>query len=265
MAFDRPRGVSLHVGLNSADSFHYRPWFTDLVSAEADALAMYAMAREAGFEARYLLGPGATREHVGGRVLAHAAELGRGDLLLVSFSGHGGWIPSAPADEGSRMNSTWCLYDGQMRHDELLEMWGAFVEGVRIVVVSDSCHSGSVIEGLPPALGPRGPQPRALLHNTARSTYAAHRDFYESIRPRRAPRVVASVRQLVACLEHENAYEDATHGYFTAALLHVWANGTFSGTYEELMNRITAQVIGQRPRHQTLGAEPASNEPALRP
>jgi hypothetical protein len=69
-----------------------------------------------------------------------------GDLLVVSYSGHGGQIPDLNGDEADGLDETWCLYDGQLLDDELYGAWMKFQPGVRILTFSDSCHSGTVLK-----------------------------------------------------------------------------------------------------------------------
>ena len=64
----------------------------------------------------------------------------------MSYSGHGGQIQDENADEADGLDETWVLYDRQVIDDELYQRWASFAEGVRIVVLSDSCHSGSVVK-----------------------------------------------------------------------------------------------------------------------
>ena len=63
---------------------------------------------------------------------------------MLSYSGHGGQLPDLNDDEPDQEDETWCLYDGQVVDDELNELYSQFRQGVRILVFSDSCHSGSV-------------------------------------------------------------------------------------------------------------------------
>jgi hypothetical protein len=42
------------------------------------------------------------------------------------------------------MDETWVCYDRQLIDDQLYELWGKFKASVRILVLSDSCHSGTV-------------------------------------------------------------------------------------------------------------------------
>jgi len=59
------------------------------------------------------------------------------------------------------MDETWVLYDRQLVDDELYKIWSKFKPGVRILVLSDSCHSGTVPRDIPAFLG-NGPRPRAM-------------------------------------------------------------------------------------------------------
>ena len=47
-------------------------------------------------------------------------------------------------DEPDRLDEAWCLFDDIMIDDELRALWARFKPGVRIVMFSDSCHSGTM-------------------------------------------------------------------------------------------------------------------------
>nr|WP_304521779.1 caspase family protein [Bacillus toyonensis] len=63
--------------------------------------------------------------------------------FFVSYSGRGGQNRKRN-DETDGFDETRCLYDGQFTDDELYSLWHLFKEDVRIIVLSDSCHSGTV-------------------------------------------------------------------------------------------------------------------------
>ena len=46
-------------------------------------------------------------------------------------------------------DETWVLFDRQLLDDELYRCWRRFEPGVRVLVLSDSCHSGSAIREVP--------------------------------------------------------------------------------------------------------------------
>ena len=86
----------------------------------------------------------------GNQVLGEEAlKLNAGDCCLITFSGNGGKTPDANGDEADGKDETWVFYDRMLIDDELYQMWGQFAGGVRIIVVSDSCHSRSAIRDIP--------------------------------------------------------------------------------------------------------------------
>jgi hypothetical protein len=88
----------------------------------------------------------ATRNRVLADIKAAAKKLKRNDIFFLTYSGHGGQVPNTGNDfEPDGYDETWCLYDGELIDDELYAALKQFARGVRIFVLSDSCHSGTVL------------------------------------------------------------------------------------------------------------------------
>jgi hypothetical protein len=141
-----PVGYALVIGLNRVDPARYDGWSGDLSGCEPDAMDMREIAISEGLNVEMLLTADATRDAVLGRLGALSEKLEPGDLLVVSYSGHGGQVPDQNGDEVDGLDETWCLYDGQLLDDELHGAWMKFRAGVRILAFSDSCHSGTVLK-----------------------------------------------------------------------------------------------------------------------
>ena len=145
-SYPTSKGYALAIGLNKVDPAHYAGWEGELFGCEPDAKDMLRIAKNEGLEAEELLTSDATREAVLGKLAILAEKVKPGDLLVVSYSGHGGNVPDLNEDEvDDNLDETWCLYDGQLLDDELHGAWMKFEEKVRILVFSDSCHSGTML------------------------------------------------------------------------------------------------------------------------
>ncbi|UWQ36633.1 caspase family protein [Leisingera aquaemixtae] len=259
-------GYSLHVGLNTVDPGHYDGWDGRLLACEADALAMETLAAAEGFTPARLLTSDATRANVTEEIRRAARDLKAGDMFLMTVSGHGGRIPDFNMDEDhdgdQKFDETLCLYDFQLADDELYMLWSEFRAGVRVLVVADTCHSGSMIKvgpaPMPTALfgRPIGPPPgaRAMpLHiedRVWRANEAAYRSASDSFsalkesvltNPLSTP-VKASVLNMGACKDTQFAMDGAQNGAFTGALLRVWDNGRFKGDYHDLRAATEGQI-----------------------
>lgn len=237
-----PRGLSLHLGLNAVDPQHYG-WPGTLAGCENDARAMERVARERGYQTRTLLTREATSAALLGTLREAAASLGAGDTLLLTYAGHGSQAPTEESsDEDDGLDETWVLYDRMFLDDELYQAWKLFAPGVRIVLVSDSCHSGTVArvaafstKGEPPSPGgttavatEAPPTPRAMPREIAREVVAAHRDVYGrllSAARSRGPVEIGEVRAgvilLSGCMDNQLSADGEANGYFTSRLLEV--------------------------------------------
>jgi hypothetical protein len=150
-----PIGLGLCIGLNSVDPSKYRGWSGLLTGCVPDVDDMSTLLRGRGFLVRTLWDqPEANRRgkplDVGKKETVRlwieraATGLKAGDIFVISYSGHGSYVTDTNGDEPDRQDETWCLYDGEVVDDVRADLWSRFAPGVRIVVVSDSCHSGTM-------------------------------------------------------------------------------------------------------------------------
>lgn len=158
-------GRSLHIGLNRVDPSQYAGWDGTLHGCLNDARDMAQIARAQGFETQILLDQDATRPALLSKINGMASSAKEGDIVLITFSGHGSMFPdpSDPPIKPSHMSDTWCLYDGQLIDHQLHAAWSNFRDGVRILLMSDSCTSGTVAKAAAPLVFDRGPTSREPL------------------------------------------------------------------------------------------------------
>lgn len=255
-------GISLHIGLNEVDEGHYGSKF-QLDGCENDALAMDAIARVAGFsKVTTLLREQALSQTVLDAIDYAATTLKANDIFFLSFSGHGGLVDNGPGPADEPVDQAWALYDRFLIDDELYEKWTAFNPGVRIIVLSDSCFSGTITSFLQYKLGieaipqdvldsPPG-KVRAIPLDVAAEIYRRHYDLYSEIQlglvDIHDEPVDASVLLIAACQEWQLALDQKPHGLFTQALLDVWQDGRFPSDYEVLWEATANEVIGANPQ-----------------
>lgn len=256
-------GISLHIGLNSVDPIHYEGWSGPLNACEADANAMQNIALSKGFTATSLLTKSATRQNVINRITEAANQLNSGDIFLLSYSGHGSQAPDLNGDEDDAEDETWCLYDGQLIDDELYALWSLFRSGVRVLVLSDSCHSGTVAKAIlleSSRLEEEHKVYRAMSVDVAVRVYQGNKDFYDKILSdpklkETKNKIQASILLLSGCQDWQLSLDGTFNGLFTAKLLITWNNGSFIGSYKAFHQYI-AHIMpeDQKPNYYTIGA-----------
>lgn len=269
------RGWSLHLGLNHIDPAHYGS-DAELFGCHFDAEDMARIAAQRGFEKRdLLLDEQATRDAVKAAISTAAAELKAGDVFLLTYAGHGSQVPDFNADEDDRADETLCLFDGMLIDDELYELWSKFADDVRIVMISDSCHSGTVSRGSRRVAGPQEavvkPEDRTRLlpPQLAARTFRTHRDFYVALgRQARGPDERLLTRELdmplrgpvlllAGCQDNQESQDGVGNGRFTQEFLAVWDEGRYAGDWQGMMERIVGNMPpNQTPRMTLIGRSP---------
>jgi len=265
-----PRGLSLHIGVNMVDPQHYNNWDGALPACENDADTMRDIASLQGFETRQIKSTEATRKAVRDAILDAAKELSNGDFYLLTYSGHGGQVKDVDDEEADGVDDTWCLYDGQLLDDELNVLLAEFDEGVRVLVVTDSCHSGTMLRGMEPDVENENliddgfTISRQMPGQVAVATFRNNKTRYTDIQnalPKPRPEIKASVRLLSGCEEHEESFSSKLAGRFTTAIVNVFNNGAFEGDYEKFHADIKEAVAKRRnpqtPAHMVIGVPSA--------
>lgn len=262
-------GISLHVGLNSVDPAKYGGWNGKLIACENDARDMEQLAAHAGFKDRTTLLTGdATVKNVTAELRKAAKRLAAGDILLFTYSGHGGQVPdiNGPEDEPDRLDETMCFYDREFIDDELYKELEGFAEGVRVLALHDCCHSGTGLrvrevmtpEALEEQFQTTDP---AMVETTSRlmpleqqdQLYQRDREFFDQLQreldARDSRELGASAVLISACQDNQLAADGLRNGLFTATLLQVWNGGKFAGGHRAFHREVLKQMPPNQSPH----------------
>jgi hypothetical protein len=244
------RRRSLHIGLNKVDPAQYGGWDGALSGCVNDANAMRDVAVGRGFTPELLLDEHATITAVRDRLDAAAADLDAGDFFFLTYSGHGGQVVDLTGDERDSFDETWCLYDTELVDDSLFGALCTFRRGVRVFVMSDSCHSETVIRG--PRSRPRvverpGHKAKLAPLEATSAEFAKNRDVYAAQSTWWKPQPLvpkdadANVVLISGCQDQQTSMDGPVNGAFTTAFMQVWTSEYRKG-YRELRNDIVAAV-----------------------
>jgi metacaspase-1 len=249
------KGYALTIGLNSVNPEHYDGWSGDLTACEADSKDMADIAKSKGFSVKTLLTRSATRKSVINELSKAAKTLKPDDIFMLSYSGHGGQVPDQNKDEDDFQDETWCLYDGELIDDEIYNLLSKFKSGVRIIVFSDSCHSGTVTKtafyqgtmaARSSAVSPEPVRYRFMPPAIALRTYRKNKKFYDNLQKDPAlskaeESVKASVLLISGCQDNQLSSDGTFNGLFTGTLLQVCNDGKSSNYrkfYEAIVKRM---------------------------
>jgi hypothetical protein len=263
------KGISIHIGLNAIDATHYGTTGA-LKGCENDANAMKKIADSVAYKSTAILTKDATSTRVLSELFRASQELERGDVLLLTYAGHGAQVKDLTAEEEDGLDETWCLYDRMLLDDELYSMWSKFKPGVKIVVISDSCHSGTITREI--FLGDEkvfvyGPAVtyRCLDPKVADAAFNKFKYLYSGIKlniPRGIESVIGATVMLISgCQDNQLSGDGKDNGLFTSKLLQVWNNGEFTGTYKTFHQQICGLMPPvQTPNYSVIGIIDASFE-----
>jgi hypothetical protein len=269
------KGISVHIGVGEVNPSVYDGNSLRVKTAESDSKAMREIAVGNGFEVRgFLISEDAKRDAVRSALIDACKNLDSGGLFLLTFAGHG----FQRERDGGGFTESWALYDAQMIDDELSGLLRGFDANARIVVVSESCRSGGILDRTLYELrksiggfrrwiaGEKAAQWIAgekAADKRSASEVSMSADLIEWLMRRNAKEYARVEKEyavinrkklsmgivlLAACRKNQNAYFSERHGLFTEALLKVWSNGGFMGDYGQLYQKILVETAGDHYR-----------------
>jgi metacaspase-1 len=213
--------------------------------------------------AHILLDNAATKKAIVGALREYISLTKSGDLLVFTYSGHGSWVPDTNGDEPDGRDECLCPWDigttgALITDDELHQLFSARAKNTRIVMVADSCHSGSVA---------RFADPLHTAHPTIR--YLSPDHFLQhhqrkisktSVRRAEGGKAVRRSTQqallLAACRDKEYSWDSEfggrPNGAFTyaaiKALHSLSGEATYEDWYQAIRKRLPSHSAPQTPQ-----------------
>lgn len=160
-------------------------------------------------------------------------------MFVIYYSGHGGQVSDVNGDEADAYDETWCLYNGQLIDDEIYYAFSSFKEGVRIFMLSDSCHSGTVAKvamlNADESIGPlKKKMYKFMPDEVTGKAYLRKRTLYDKIQSNDLMKISnpknkdyafstrASVKLISGCQDNQYSQAGPINSVFTAMMMKVW-------------------------------------------
>ena len=247
---------ALCIGIND-----YPGTGSDLAGCVNDANDWAAALRKRGFAVTTLLDKQATGTGLRSAITAMLGGAQRGDLVVIQYSGHGSFVPDVDGDEPDGTDECLCPYDigrkGPITDDELFDLYSGRESGVKLVMISDSCHSGTVARFAPITTPPtmRGAHaPQRKVRFLPPATFLSPRDVAK-LGVRRAARRSSPPGRYAAllvagCQDTEYSYDayfqGRPNGAFTFVALRALAALSTTATYRDWYKAIRAALPSQQ-------------------
>jgi len=251
----------LCIGINN-----YPGTGSDLAGCVNDANDWARELAKRGFDVERLLDGKAKRKPMLAAIEATVTKAKAGDAVVVQYSGHGSFVPDDDSDEPDGTDECLCPYDinanGPITDDELFDLYSGRAPGAKVLMISDSCHSGTVARFAPITTpttmrGKQAPQrkvrflpPAAFLSQRNLAKFGARRAIRRSSPPGRYGALLMS-----GCQDTEYSYdayfEGRPNGAFTfvalRALAKLPANATYAAWYRAIRAALPSQQYPQTP------------------
>ena len=238
---------ALTIGIND-----YPGTGSDLQGCVNDANDWAQTLRERGFGVEMLLDSQATLNAMRSRMQATIDEANYGDTVVITYSGHGTWVPDSNNDEPDGRDEALCPYDvntrGPLSDDNLYDIFSSRARGVKLVFISDSCHSGSVSR-----FASIGGERTGKVRFLAPEVYLSESELKlarstESKKLRTLP-MRSTALLMAGCQDYEYSYDARFDGRFSGAFTYV-ALGVLktlppTATYRDWMLAVRRQLPSQ--------------------
>lgn len=161
-------------------------------------------------------------------------KTGFGDRLVFTYSGHGTWVPDTGGDEPDKRDEALVPADYQQGYvltdDELDQIFSARRYGAGVLMLSDSCHSGTVTR----FFDMRGSvRPKFLPPSNVRRDVDPDDDFL--VGARGSLPAPSQISLISGCADDEFSYDawfdDRANGAFTYYAIQTYQKGMTLGQW----------------------------------
>lgn len=208
----------------------------------------------------------ATKRLIVTEIKAIVRRLQKNDLGVITYSGHGSWVPDRDGDESDGRDECFVNYDfrrGQLLDDELNVLLAARHPESRILLITDSCHSGTVYRmmGSPcESIRPRFLPPHRFLRGTELKQRAML--VAGTIRAKKST-PIPGVIHFSGCRDHEYSYDavfdQRPNGAFTyvalRALQQLRSNATYRQWHAAIRKALPSYSYPQTPQLNAIGVD----------
>jgi len=202
----------------------------------------------------------ATRATILSQTKAVLSRLSVGDWAIITFSGHGSWIPDRDGDEPDGRDEVLVPHDywNPIVDDEIHQLLQDRPAGSRVLFVTDACSSGTVYRMFNPVAcraKVRFMDPHRMLNQDDREVHThAERIAGRIVVPKAT--ISPGVVHLAGCQDTEYCYDavfdDRPNGAFSRvaldALKAMKRNITFQSWYNRIRKSLPSYDYPQRPK-----------------
>jgi len=237
---------SVHFGINNYSESAYGHRVNGLQSCNKDAYDMQALCGTISSN-NVFVDNEATIGKFKSEVLRLASIATIGDTVVITDSGHGTYFSDQTGTEVDGQNEGTCLYDGILWDDNIKALLSHFKEGVVIITIWDTCHSGT---------GTRVPKNKTIpvgyfaksLGFPDKDIRALHKKA-EKVQPQEK-NIKSTIVHLAAAKDNEYALDGPNNGNFTHHLKLVIDRRTKLGldlNISKVLTDVLSEIQGQTP------------------
>lgn len=256
-----PNKTALCIGINN-----YPGTANDLSGCVNDVKDWSAELTKRGFTVKTLLDAKATKANIVKGIKSLLTATGPGDSVVIQFSGHGSYVPDENGDEPDEQDECICPYDiatadgsgNYITDDELFQLYSLRHKDSRLVILSDSCHSGTVAKAGPVlSIGGLNRKIRFLAPEEflSQNELSKFGDVRNSTARSASPPGRYAGLLMAGCRDKEFSYDaefnQRPNGAFTYAALttlkKLKAAATYADWYKEIRKALPSQDYPQTP------------------
>lgn len=197
------KGYFLGFGLASVNPNYYQGWSGKLDGTVPDIKLFSSKLKEMGYVTKQILTKKATIDSFKTEINKIAAIIKPEDILVITYSGHGGQVTDLNKDEKDRLDETFCLYDGEITDDYIYEVL-SILPKCRVVFFADSCHSGSAY--------------KLIGNNKIAKFRPASKQSKVVVSSQSIRKLTCSLKYFGGCQDYQLSADLGTNGLFTKSL-----------------------------------------------